>query len=71
MRWFAVKWEMVADRGLVDGSINALANWTYDVGLSLRRVQTGQLRQYVMFIVVGAVAAFLIVSFFWSSTFAR
>ncbi len=31
------------------------ADWTWDVGLSLRTVQTGSLRQYVMFIVVGTV----------------
>ena len=28
------------------------------------------LRQYVMFIVIGAIAVFVLISFFWSPTFA-
>ena len=32
----------------------------------MRRMQTGRLRQYVMFIVVGTVALFILISFFWS-----
>ena len=40
--------------------MNWLAGVTYSIGLSLRRVQTGRLRQYVMFIVVGTVALFII-----------
>lgn len=70
-RRFAEGWERIADRGLVDGSINLMASWTYSLGLGLRRAQTGQLRQYVMFIVVGTVAVFLLISFFWNPTLAR
>jgi hypothetical protein len=29
------------------------------------------LRQYVMFIVLGAIAIFVVISFFWSTTLAR
>lgn len=69
--WFARLWDFVADRSIVDGSVNLLASWTYSLGLSLRGIQTGRIRQYVMFIVIGAVAIFVLVSFFWSPTLAR
>ena len=54
------------DAGSSTASSNWLAGRTVLVGLSLRRVQTGRLRQYVMFIVVGTVALFVLISFFWS-----
>jgi NADH-quinone oxidoreductase subunit L len=54
------------DRVFVDGSVNLTARVTYAVGLSLRRFQTGNIRQYVMLIAVGTVALFLLASFFWS-----
>jgi NADH:ubiquinone oxidoreductase subunit 5 (subunit L)/multisubunit Na+/H+ antiporter MnhA subunit len=69
--WFSRKFELIADRGVVDGSVNIFAGWTYSTGLSLRSVQTGLLRQYVMFIVVGAIAIFVLVSFFWTPLLAR
>jgi NADH-quinone oxidoreductase subunit L len=66
--WFADRWDLIADRTIVDGLANLLANWTYSLGLSLRAVQTGRIRQYVMFIVVGAVVIFMLISLFWSPT---
>jgi NADH-quinone oxidoreductase subunit L len=54
------------DRYLVDGLVNWFAGWTWSVGLALRSVQTGRLRQYVMFIVVGTVGLFVLISFFWN-----
>ncbi len=69
--WFSKKWELIADRGIVDGSVNIFAGWTYSTGLSLRSVQTGLLRQYVVFIVVGAIAIFVLVSFFWTPLLAK
>ena len=71
MRWFATRFELIADRIVVDGLVNLLAGWLYSLGIAFHRVQTGQLRQYVMFIVVGAVAVFLLISFFWNPTLAR
>ena len=68
---FSKIWDFVADRTLVDGFVNLLAGWTYSLGLSLRAVQTGRIRQYVMFIVIGAIAIFVLISFFWSPTLAR
>jgi len=67
---FARAWEYVADQSIVDGLVNLIASWTYSLGLSLRGLQTGQLRQYVLFIVIGAVAIFVLISFFWSPTLA-
>jgi len=58
------------DQGVVDGFANLIARWTFNTGLSLRRVQTGQLRQYVMFIALGTVAIFILISLFWSRTLA-
>jgi NADH-quinone oxidoreductase subunit L len=65
---FSKRWEYVADQSLVDGFVNLLAGWTYSLGLSLRSVQTGKIRQYVMFIVIGAITIFVLISFFWSPT---
>jgi NADH-quinone oxidoreductase subunit L len=50
------------DRSLVDGLVNAVAEATWSIGQRLRKLQTGRLRQYVMFIVVGTVALFMLAS---------
>jgi proton-translocating NADH-quinone oxidoreductase chain L len=66
-RWiarFAAWWEWLADRTLIDGLVDRFASWTYRVGLALRGLQTGNLRQYVLFLVIGVIAVFLISSFF-------
>jgi NADH-quinone oxidoreductase subunit L len=65
VRWVA-RLDDAIDRWLVDGLVNYTARKTYDAGISLRALQTGQLRQYVMFIGVGTVALFVLVSFLWS-----
>ena len=57
-------WDRLLERSMIDGLANGIGRWTQRVGISLRNVQTGQLRQYVLFIVVGTVALFLMVSFF-------
>jgi NADH-quinone oxidoreductase subunit L len=69
-RRFAAIWDRAADQTIVDGFVNGLARWTYAVGLWLRVFQTGRLRQYVMFIVIGAIAIFVLISFFWSPSVA-
>jgi NADH-quinone oxidoreductase subunit L len=71
-RWTAaVSWaDDWIDRIFVDGLVNALARWSYGIGLWLRTLQTGNLRQYVMFIVVGTVALFVLVSLYWNFAFA-
>jgi NADH-quinone oxidoreductase subunit L len=54
----------LVDRYVVDGLINRFAHRTFDLGLWLKNVQTGNLRQYVMFIVVGTVTLFVLISYF-------
>jgi NADH-quinone oxidoreductase subunit L len=53
VRLFSMVFDVVFDRTRVDGTVNTAANWTWDFGLLLRRFQTGSLRQYVLFIVMG------------------
>ena len=55
------------DRWFVDGAVNLTARWIHSAGLALRGVQTGRVRQYVMFVVVGTVGLFILISFFWNS----
>ena len=57
---FVSKWDKRFDENIVDGFVNLVGNSTFAVGRSLRVIQTGRLRQYVMFIVVGIVALFAI-----------
>ncbi len=54
------------DRLLIDGLVDGIARWTYAIGLKLRAVQTGNLRQYVVWIAVGTVALFVVISFYFS-----
>jgi NADH:ubiquinone oxidoreductase subunit 5 (subunit L)/multisubunit Na+/H+ antiporter MnhA subunit len=54
----------LCDRFIVDGLINGFAKRTFNTGILLKQVQTGNLRQYVMFIVVGTVALFVLISYF-------
>jgi NADH:ubiquinone oxidoreductase subunit 5 (subunit L)/multisubunit Na+/H+ antiporter MnhA subunit len=68
---FARAWEWFADRVVVDGFVNIFAGWLYSLGVQLRVIQTGRLRQYVVFIVIGALAIFVLVSFFWDAAAAR
>jgi NADH-quinone oxidoreductase subunit L len=61
-RAFALVVSIFGDRFVIDNTVDGVAARTWDLGLSLRSVQTGRLRQYVMFIVVGTVVLFLIAS---------
>jgi NADH:ubiquinone oxidoreductase subunit 5 (subunit L)/multisubunit Na+/H+ antiporter MnhA subunit len=58
------------DRTLVDGLVNATANATWSAGLELKKLQTGSLRQYVVFIAAGTVAAFVLASILFKSSLA-
>ena len=53
------------DEGVVDGFVNLMADSTYSVGRSFRVLQTGKLRQYVMFIAVSVVFLFVLVFAFF------
>jgi hypothetical protein len=54
------------DRIFVDTPVNLIARWTYAIGLSLRTIQTGNIRQYVLWIAVGTVGLFVLMSMYWS-----
>ena len=54
------------DRVFIDQTVDALARWTYALGLRLRGLQTGNIRQYVMWIAVGAVGLFVVASIYWN-----
>ncbi|NBW95199.1 MAG: NADH-quinone oxidoreductase subunit L [Planctomycetia bacterium] len=58
------------DRTLVDGLVNATAAATWNAGIELKKLQTGHLRQYVMFIVVGTVALFVLASLLFRTSLA-
>jgi NADH-quinone oxidoreductase subunit L len=58
------------DKTLVDGLVNATANATWNAGLELKKLQTGRLRQYVMFIAAGTVALFVLASMLFKSSLA-
>jgi NADH-quinone oxidoreductase subunit L len=58
------------DRTLVDGLVNATAAATWTAGMEMKKLQTGRLRQYVMFIVIGTVALFVLASMLFRSTLA-
>lgn len=53
------KWERTFDEGMVDGLVNLVGSSTTNFGRSLRVIQTGRLRQYVMWIAVGVVVLFV------------
>jgi NADH-quinone oxidoreductase subunit L len=59
-RVFAVIVAVVGDRAIIDNAVDNFAARTWNLGLSLRAVQTGRLRQYVMFIVMGTVLLFAV-----------
>ncbi len=52
------------DNIFIDGLVNVLGNVTYGLGSSLRNLQTGYLRSYVLFLVLAAVAIFALLSYF-------
>lgn len=53
----------VLDNKIVNGFVDGVAKGTWDTGLSFRKLQTGSLRQYVMFIAVGTILLFVAISF--------
>ena len=55
------------DLGIVDGLVNLTADVIYAVGGWLRGVQTGSLRNYVLFLALAAVGIFVALSYFFVS----
>jgi len=61
----AVSWiEDLIDRWFVDGIVNRLAEWFYAAGLWLRNLQTGRLREYVLYIVIATVTLFIVITLY-------
>ena len=58
------------DRTIIDGLVNRTAEATWNAGLELKKVQTGRLRQYVMFIALGTVALFVLAGMLLRSSLA-
>lgn len=56
------------DEAVIDRFVNVLGDATFAVGRSFRRIQTGQLRQYVMFIAAGVVCLFVLLFAFLPRT---
>ncbi len=56
------KWDGRFDNGFIDGLVNVIGRTVYGVGAGLRRVQTGYLRSYVLFLVLAAVGVFLVLT---------
>jgi NADH-quinone oxidoreductase subunit L len=54
------------DNGIVDGFVNVTANAIYFIGNRLRRVQTGYIRNYILFLVLAAIGIFALLSYYWS-----
>ncbi|MEX0643294.1 MAG: NADH-quinone oxidoreductase subunit L [Pirellulales bacterium] len=53
------------DQFVIDGLVDGIAERTWNLGLSMRSIQTGRLRQYVMFIVVCTIVFFVVASLWW------
>ena len=54
----------VFDQGAVDRVANAIADASQALGRGFRSLQTGRLRQYVVFLVLAAIGTFLVLSYF-------
>jgi NADH-quinone oxidoreductase subunit L len=57
------------DRLFIDGLVNQIARQTFALGLRLRAVQTGNIRQYVMWLAAGTVGLFVLMSLYWNFAF--
>ena len=55
------RWDRMFDERIVDGLVNLVGDVTFSIGRSLRSFQTGNLRQYIMFIAVGVLMLFILV----------
>jgi NADH-quinone oxidoreductase subunit L len=58
------KWDGLFDARVVDGLVNVTAVACQRVGNSLRTLQTGYLRSYVLFLVIAAVGIWMVLSYF-------
>lgn len=52
------KWDDGLDRSFVDGMVNGIGRLIHNGGISLSRLQTGSIRQYVLALSIGLLSAF-------------
>jgi len=55
-------WKVV-DVGMIDGSVNGIAHGTEEVGDTVRHVQSGNVRSYAVWVIIGAIVILVII--FW------
>jgi NADH-quinone oxidoreductase subunit L len=60
------KWGGSFDLHIIDGAANLIADIAYACGRALRRVQTGYLRSYVLFLVLAAITTYFVLRYFVS-----
>jgi NADH:ubiquinone oxidoreductase subunit 5 (subunit L)/multisubunit Na+/H+ antiporter MnhA subunit len=70
-RGLAVVVSTLGDRWIIDNGVDWFAEKVWNLGLTLRSVQTGRLRQYVMFIVVWTIVLFVVASLWWRIALAK
>jgi NADH-quinone oxidoreductase subunit L len=58
------KWDGIFDLRVIDGIANLIADVCYAIGAWARRFQTGYIRSYVLFLVLAAIAIFLLMTYF-------
>jgi NADH-quinone oxidoreductase subunit L len=58
------RWNGWFDNGIVDGLVNVTARAMYGVGNWMRNLQTGYIRSYVLFLVLAAVAIWVVLTMF-------
>jgi NADH-quinone oxidoreductase subunit L len=63
--WIA-KLDGKIDNSIVDGLVNVTANTFYGIGNRLRHIQTGYIRNYVLFLVLAAIGIFALLTYFLS-----
>ncbi len=58
-------WDRKFDESMIDGLVNWIGTACYGFGRSLRTIQTGRMRQYVVFIAVGVLTLFILLRSFF------
>lgn len=54
------RWDRRFDEKVIDGLVNLVGSVVFGIGSAIRGIQTGRLRQYVMFIAVSVLALFVL-----------
>jgi NADH-quinone oxidoreductase subunit L len=67
LSWLTVeiaRWDRRFDEAVVDRAVNMVGEVTFACGRALRAIQTGLLRQYIMFIAAGVVGLYVLLFIF-------